>query len=228
MQKTTSDHGAWRFTWIYGEPRTDLRFKTWDALRYLQAQDNLSWICADDFNEITVQEEHVGLSQRSDGQMQVFSDCPTDYRLTDLGFTGYPFWDNRRDGPANVQARLDRAVGNDAFLDMFAFTTVDHIPTEESDHMALLIRVKSEITASAQTKQRGFMFEEMWTRHETYDDTVSMAWQNTGFHGRGIGALWQRLKDVSGNLRSWSYHTFGSVQREIKRLRSCLDEANCG
>jgi hypothetical protein len=69
------------------------------------------------------------------------------------------------------------------------------------------------------------MYEEMWTRHETYDDTVSMAWQNTGFHGRGIGALWQRLKDVSGNPRSWSYHTFGYVQREIKRPRSCLDEA---
>jgi hypothetical protein len=180
-----------------------LRFKTWEALRYLQAQDDLLWICAGDFNEITVQEEQVGQNERSDGQMQLFRDCLTDCRLTDLGFTGYPFtWDNRRDGPANVQARLDRAVGNEAFLDMFAFTTVDHIPTEESDHMALLIRVKAEVTASAQYKQRGFMFEEMWTRHETYDDIVSLAWQNTGFHGRGIGALWQRLKDVSGNLRS--------------------------
>jgi hypothetical protein len=51
-----------------------------------------------------------------------------------------------------------------------------------------------------------------------------MAWQNTGFHGCGIGPLWQRLKDISGNLRNWSFHTFGSVQREIKRLRVRLDE----
>jgi hypothetical protein len=224
--KITANHGAWRFTGIYGEPRTDLRFKTWEALRYLYAQDDLPWICAGDFNEITVQQEQLGHNERSDGQMQLFRDCLTYCRLTDLGFTGYLFtWDNRRDGLANVQARLDRAVGNEAFLDMFAFTTVDHIPTEESDHMALLVRVKAEVTSNAHSKQRGFMFEEMWTRHETYDDTVSMAWQNTGFHGRGIGALWQRLKDVSGNLRSWSYHTFGSVQREIKRLRSCLDDA---
>jgi hypothetical protein len=48
-------------------------------------------------------------------------------------------------------------VGNEAFLDMFAFTTVDHIPTEESDHMALLIRVKAEAMATAQSKQRGFL-----------------------------------------------------------------------
>jgi hypothetical protein len=55
--KITTDHGAWRFTGIYGEPWTDFRNKTWEALRYLQAQDDLPWIYAGDFNEITVQEE---------------------------------------------------------------------------------------------------------------------------------------------------------------------------
>jgi hypothetical protein len=53
--------------------------------------------------------------------MDRFRDCLTDCRLTDLGFSGYPYtWDNHREGQANVQARQDRAMGDEAFLNMFA------------------------------------------------------------------------------------------------------------
>jgi hypothetical protein len=58
-----------------------------------------------------------------------------------------------------VQARLDRAVGDERFLQMFANTRVEHIITEESDHFALLIKVQSEATTGSQPRSRGFMFE---------------------------------------------------------------------
>ena len=49
--KIKQGDSEWRFTGIYGEPRTERRHKTWEALRYLRAQDNLPWLCAGDFNE---------------------------------------------------------------------------------------------------------------------------------------------------------------------------------
>ena len=49
-----------RFTGFYGEPRTELRKKSWDAIRYLRAQDNLPWICAGDFNEALFQADQMG------------------------------------------------------------------------------------------------------------------------------------------------------------------------
>jgi hypothetical protein len=80
-----------RFTGIYGEPRTELRSKTWEAMRFLKAQDGLPWLCAWDFNEVTAQHEHQGANLRSQAQMSAFRDCLEDCELSDLGFKGYPF-----------------------------------------------------------------------------------------------------------------------------------------
>jgi hypothetical protein len=100
-----TEAGVWRFTGIYGEPRTELRTKTWEVLRYLRAQDNLPWLCAGDFNEILHQDEQRGADPRNESQMANFRDCLTDCRLADLGFSGYPFtWHNKREGQSNVQA----------------------------------------------------------------------------------------------------------------------------
>jgi hypothetical protein len=159
--KIVTEAGSWRFTGIYGEPKTELREKTWEVLRYLKRQDNLPWICAGDFNEILQQEEQLGINPRNETQMSKFRDCLMDCRLADLGYSGYPFtWDNKRSGPANVQARLDRATATDDYLQLFPLTSVQHIVTEESDHMALLIKVAAGPDCRPLQIHRGFMFEE--------------------------------------------------------------------
>jgi exonuclease III len=121
--KITFASRTWRFIGVYGEPRTELRSKTWDAMHYLSAQDDLPWLCAGDFNEILRQDEQIGRNERNENQMALFRDCLTDCRLTDLGFRGYEFtWDNRREGEDNVQCRLDRATGSPSFLELFPLT----------------------------------------------------------------------------------------------------------
>jgi hypothetical protein len=224
--KITSEAGSWRFTGVYGEPRTQLREKTWEAMRYLYAQDDLPWLCCGDFNEILQQTEQIGQNQRSENQMKKFRRCLTDCRLVDLGYSGYPFtWDNKREGLANVQAHLDRATSNEQFLDMFPQTNVQHIITEESDHMALLIRVAVEADSHSLPASRGFMFEEMWTKHENYDSMVKNAWQASTWCGGGVDGLWNRLKEVSKEMKRWSFNSFGSVRKEIKRLKAELEAA---
>jgi hypothetical protein len=56
--KISANGCSWRFTGIYGEPRTELRSKSWEVLRYLKAQDDLPWLCAGDFNEVLAQHEY--------------------------------------------------------------------------------------------------------------------------------------------------------------------------
>jgi hypothetical protein len=163
----------WRFTGIYGEPRTELRTKTWEAIRYLRSQDDLPWLCAGDFNEIVSAGEQIGGNPRCESQMERFRECLDVCGLTDMGYKGYPYtWENRREGVDNVQVRLDRGTATAPFLDLFPLSYVEHIATEESDHMALLIRVTSNAREGQRFQPRAFMYEEMWSKHSGYQDMV--------------------------------------------------------
>jgi hypothetical protein len=42
----------WRLTGIYGEPKWEDKFKTWDKIRELHQNLNLPWAIIGDFNEI--------------------------------------------------------------------------------------------------------------------------------------------------------------------------------
>jgi hypothetical protein len=125
-----------------------------------------------------------------------------DCGLSDLGYKGYDFtWDNRREGSENIQVRLDRGTTTMSFLSLFPLTQVEHIITEESDHMALLIKVQHDLPRRPPLGSRGFQFEEMWLRHEGYDDMVKEAWANGVSSEGGIHSLWLKLKDLSKEMK---------------------------
>ena len=77
-----------RFTGFYGEPDSSKRNEAWEKLRSLSSNQNIPWLCAGDFNEITRQEEKIGGALRSFNQMQLFRDVIDECGFMDLGFMG--------------------------------------------------------------------------------------------------------------------------------------------
>jgi len=153
--------------------------------------------------------------------MEGFWDVMSYGGLTDLGFSGLPYtWDNRREGWHNVKVRLDRALVVDALLDQFGDTAVTHIQTTESDHCGLLIRLQRSRWLQGQRREKPFRYENMWRRHETYDLTVSTAWA-TGC--TSLEAIHSNLKGTQDTLKSWEREQFGSVKKELSRLRRELE-----
>ncbi|KAM0873538.1 hypothetical protein ACQ4PT_037996 [Festuca glaucescens] len=158
--------------------------------------------------------------------MTAFRECLMDCGLADLGYKGYDFtWNNRRAGAENIQVRLDRGTTTASFLSLFPLTQVEHIATEESDRMALLIRVLAEPKQRLHPCSRGFKFEEMWLKHDNYEEMVQEAWAKGEANEQGLCGLWSRLLGVTRVMQKWSYETFGSVRAEMKRLRAKLDAA---
>jgi hypothetical protein len=88
-----------------------------------------------------------------------------------------------------------------SFLDMYPLTQVEHVITEESDHLALLIRVGEGQAVRKSLAARGFMYEEMWLRHESYEDMVKTAWENRSAGSPGIAHLWRQLWEVSADMK---------------------------
>ena len=60
-------------------------------MKNLVALNNLSWVCVGDFNEVLHQEEHQGVANRSNAQIQAFRDAVDVSMLMDIGYQGR-FW----------------------------------------------------------------------------------------------------------------------------------------
>jgi hypothetical protein len=54
---------------------------------------------------------------------------------------------------------------------------------------------------------------------------VKNAWLSSAGHGESVVGLCNRLREVSKEMQSWSYNTFGSVRREIKKLKVEIEKA---
>ena len=75
-----------RVTFVYGEAHVNERFKTWNMLRGIASSSSLHWAALGDFNEVLRADEHDGVGNRSQGQMDAFCDTLDTCGLVDNGF----------------------------------------------------------------------------------------------------------------------------------------------
>ncbi|TXG67033.1 hypothetical protein EZV62_008308 [Acer yangbiense] len=105
---------------FYKEPKAGNRVFSWELLIRLHSIDNLHWLCGGDFNELLFRNEKKDRSDKSFTNMLQFREVVNDCDLVDLGFSGSMFtWNNKRDGKANIQERLDRFLANSKWKDRF-------------------------------------------------------------------------------------------------------------
>ncbi|KAL6659989.1 hypothetical protein ACP70R_002111 [Stipagrostis hirtigluma subsp. patula] len=211
---------VWRSTFVYGEPRKDHRHKFWDLIRFIRAQWDGPWICAGDFNEALSSDEHLGKTERGEAQMKLFRDCLEDCELVDLGFTGPKFtWNNKQIGNDNVKVRLDRAVANGKFLQIFDDCYVENVAAFSSDHYAILISVKRE-EATNRNRSAGqiFRYEAMWARAEDYKDVVEQSWIEGLDSPKNLTSIWSNINKMASILRQWSKKTFEIMAKQRSRI----------
>ncbi|CAO2207064.1 unnamed protein product [Urochloa humidicola] len=164
-----------RITFVYGEPRPENRHRMWDALRRLRTASELPWMVVGDFNEAMWGFEHFSATARPERQMANFRDVLNACELMDLGFVGLPFtYDNGRSGAANVKVRLDHAVADTGWRDLFPDATVHHLVSSRSDHCPLFLEIRKENWERHKT--RIFRYEIMWERLESLATEIKEAW----------------------------------------------------
>jgi hypothetical protein len=191
-------------------------------LHLLNDRSSLPWLCAGDFNEVLEAAEQFGGNVRPERQMDGFREAVTVCGFTDLGFSRLPFtWDNRQNGAHNVKVRLDRGLANRDFLDMFPVTTVWHEQTTTSDHCCLRIESYQHGT-NRRRRCKPFRYENMWRRDESYVDLIRSAWGEAD-GSTDLNQLKVRLSRVQGALWDWDKNVFGSVRKNLKKLRKNLE-----
>ncbi|XP_073351694.1 uncharacterized protein [Aegilops tauschii subsp. strangulata] len=213
----------WRLTCVYGEPRTENRHRMWSLLRDLHQQADIPWMVIGDFNEAMWGFEHFSETPRSAGQMIDFCDVLELCGLGGLGFSGLPYtYDNRRHGRANVKVRLDMAVANNQWRDIYADANVQHLVAPTSDHAPILLRCFTE-PPRQDNGRRCRHYEVAWERDAALPEVIAQAWAAAGAMGN-LGDVAAALGELMHALHGWSKKKFGNVVKEINKSRTRLEE----
>uniref|UniRef100_A0ACD5Y7A5 Uncharacterized protein n=1 Tax=Avena sativa TaxID=4498 RepID=A0ACD5Y7A5_AVESA len=213
---------VWRLTCVYGEPRMEDRHRMWTLLQNLKSQSVLPWCVFGDFNETMWSFEHFSIRARPEPQMLAFRDVLEICELIDLGFSGVPYtYDNRRSGRCNVKVRLDRAVADNRWRNMFTEARVVHQVSPYSDHSPILLPCEWEDCMPTRTNQR--RYEIMWEREASLSELISNLWAEAGTK-RNLGDISKALDKTMKGLHSWSKNHFGKITCELNLCRSKLDE----
>ena len=148
--------GPWRAIGFYGHPDTSKRYTSWQLLETLNTQCNMPWLVCGDFNEIVHPDEKLGWKDRDATQMDAFREVLGKCCLFDLGFVGPRFtWCNGRFGDQRTLIRLDRMVGNEAWVLMFPEAKVHHVSMLASDHCLLALSL-NKVQFPRRRKKRFF------------------------------------------------------------------------
>jgi hypothetical protein len=174
--KDDEGHPVWKLTGFYGHPDSSKRSESWDILRFLSSCQPYPWICVGDFNEIVDQEEKEGSLLRRESRMIGFREALEACHLGDLGFIGSQFtWSNRRSDDYFTRERLDRAVANSEWCNIFPRVSVLVLAARTSDHSPLIVSSHGRLIGRTPYR-RSFKFEALWGEEAECAEIINLAW----------------------------------------------------
>ncbi|KAI7996192.1 hypothetical protein LOK49_LG10G02003 [Camellia lanceoleosa] len=149
-------------------------------------------------------------------QMEDFRSAVQDCELVDLGFSGPQFtWSNHR-ASGLVKERLDRALGNGAWVNGFPTAKVFHLVRASSDYAPVLVDVLGQ--RDRQRFNGGgsciYRFEAMWLRDSRCEANISAWWGRSS--GDSVEALRSSIDGLGLRLMHWSKSVFGEIPNLIR------------
>ncbi|XP_060972157.1 uncharacterized protein LOC133038123 [Cannabis sativa] len=204
-----------RFTGVYGEPKWELRFKTWDLLRSLKNDSNLPWCIMGDLNNLGSQLEKRGGRNYPDRLIEGFIGALSDCNLIDLPLVGYPYtWEKGRNSGDLIEERLDKALVTNEWLALYSQPVLYNLEFSMSDHCPIFLVFKGLFpTASLHS----FRFENAWLREPLCKQLFEGCWE-----GSDLNSIQGKLQSVVRDLVSIQQHQEGKAnlsevlaQREV-------------
>lgn len=132
-----------RITWLHANCRFQDRMENWEELRVIGRSVKSTWLVVGDFNEISCEAEKGGGRAKARGNMDSFNQLMCDLALQDASYQVQRFiWCNNRDGNGRVKERLDRALVNTLWIDVFPKALILVEPAVGSDNSPFILETE--------------------------------------------------------------------------------------
>ncbi|XP_042987458.1 uncharacterized protein LOC122315551 [Carya illinoinensis] len=220
----TNEEGSerWMLTGFYGQPNSSLRVESWQLLASMKPSERVGWCVMGDFNEVLTHDEKSRGKQSQEKQMVRFREALEDGGLFDLGWRDDNYtWSNNHGDDTLTKERLDRAVANLRWKEMFKEAWVEVLVARCSDHRSLLLSMNQE-PAKVWRGKRLFRYEAKWSLMDDCEEVIKRAWQvraTKRASGRGLQSL---LENSKGALMQWSKRIEHDRRRDLKEKTELL------
>ncbi|KAL5741779.1 hypothetical protein ACOSP7_028511 [Xanthoceras sorbifolium] len=109
-------------------------------------------------------------------------------------------------GDSFIVARLDRAVCNLYWRNLFLNSLISHLDYWRSDHMPILINIDDGHSSRMRPARGGrhFLFEECWSSDHACEQIVACAWSTSDFDAANPqGLVLRNLSSCPIQLQHW-------------------------
>ncbi|XP_019447391.1 PREDICTED: uncharacterized protein LOC109350622 [Lupinus angustifolius] len=196
------------------------RRSLWKEIIKVMRDNPGPWCCLGDFNVVLGAHECRGSRSPATLPMEEFRIFSDMVDLIHLLTTGpYFSWSNRRRGSALTEKRLDRAICNNAWLDMWNQVACCTLTRLASDHHPILLHSSCD----SQLRVVHFRFHKMWILNMDYRRLVSQVWRSS-VAGCPMFILAQKLRILKNELKAWNISVFGNIHQSVKNVKNKVDD----
>ncbi|XP_073112185.1 uncharacterized protein [Elaeis guineensis] len=130
-------------------------------------------------------------------------------------------WSNFTDQA--ILAKLDRCLVTLNWHNTFPTSSLSPLPRVTSDHIPLLLSLKSEDQRLSPLKKL-FRFENIWYRYEGIDSLIKQWWSACPSAVEAASNLVLKLRNLRTNLKRWSKSTVGNITTRKIRIAAQINE----
>jgi len=126
-----------------------------------------------------------------------------------------------------IRERLNRALANPQWVDMFAHAALINSEMPRSDHRSILLDMsyfRGTHGSDSGVKRR---FEARWLQEETVEEIIKTAWARASSRGEGP-RLMDKVSEVHVELHRWDKELLKRPSMRIKALEKDLEQLRRG
>ena len=205
-------------SFVYGEPVQDLRHQVWERLTRIGISRVEPWFVIGDLNEITGNHEKDGGALQHASTFLQFNNMIENCGLLEFPSKGNTLsWSGKRQGQT-VRCRLDRALGNVEWHNLFPSSFVEYLGMIGSDHRSIVTSLDEKLIKT----RNQFRFDKRWIGMEGLMDSIAHGWSNG--NTRFNSGVVDKIVNCRHEISVWRKNNPPYGKEKINSLQKALEE----